>query len=233
MIGIIFDCDGTLIDSEHAYYLSWQEALKARGSSITLEEYSTFAGYCGAHIAQKLHERVNVDSAEAILEHTRKAFRETHKHAVTPIERMLNFVRQLAQQKQKLNLKMGVASAAGKEELLFNLERQGLIEIFDIIVSGKDDLQDYSDPEGVNKPKPYIYLHAAHLLGLHPSRCVAFEDSGPGVLAAVRAGVLTFAVPNTFTRNHDFSPAAFIMDPSAEIDIEEFFKKINRHLQTS
>lgn len=42
MIGIIFDCDGTLIESEHAYYLSWQEALKARGSFITLEEYSTF-----------------------------------------------------------------------------------------------------------------------------------------------------------------------------------------------
>lgn len=231
MIGIIFDCDGTLIESEHAYYLSWQEALKARGSFITLEEYSTFAGYSGAHIAQKLHEKVNVDSAEAILAHTRKAFKETHKHAVTPIERTLSFVRQLAKQKHRLNIKMGVASAAGKEEILFNLERYGLIEIFDIIVSGRDDLQDYSDPEGVNKPKPYIYLHTAQQLELHPSRCVAFEDSGPGVLAAVRAGVLTFAVPNTFTKDHDFSQAAFIIDSSSEIDMEDFFKKINSRMR--
>ncbi len=34
-IGIIFDCDGTLIDSEQAYFLSWQEALKARGATMT------------------------------------------------------------------------------------------------------------------------------------------------------------------------------------------------------
>lgn len=233
MIGIIFDCDGTLVDSEHAYYLSWQEALKARGSSITLEEYSTFAGYSGAHIAQKLHEKVNVDSAEAILDHTRKAFRETHKHAITPIKRTLSFVRQLAKQKHSLNIKMGVASAAGKEEILFNLDRLGLIETFDIIVSGKDDLHEYQDPEGVNKPKPYIYLHTAKQLGLHPSRCVAFEDSGPGLMAAVRAGLLTFAVPNTFTKDHDFSQASFIIDPSSEIDMQDFFKKINKHMQTS
>jgi beta-phosphoglucomutase-like phosphatase (HAD superfamily) len=233
MIGIIFDCDGTLVESEHAYYLSWQEALKARGSSITLEEYSTFAGYSGAHISQKLHEKVKVDSAEAILEHTKKAFKETHRHAITPIERTLNFVRQLAKQKQKLNIKMGVASAAGKEELLLNLGGLGLIEIFDIIVSGKDDLHEYHDPEGVNKPKPYIYLHTAKQLGLNPSRCVAFEDSGPGLLAAVRAGLLTFAVPNSFTKDHDFSQAAYLIDPSSEIDMQDFFKKINKHMSTS
>lgn len=231
MIGIIFDCDGTLIDSEHAYYLSWQTALQKRGSSITLEEYSTLAGNSGIHVAQKLHEKVNVDSAEAILQDTKKAFREIHTNAVKPIERTLKFVRELAQLKQKLNLKMGVASAASKQDLLLNVSRTGLMEVFDVIVSGKEDLEHYQDPEGVNKPKPYIYLHTAQLLGLPPSSCVAFEDSGPGVLAATRAGILTYAVPHSVTKDHDFSKAYSVVQSDAEIDTQEFFASMSKLLK--
>ncbi|MBS0647976.1 MAG: HAD family phosphatase [Verrucomicrobia bacterium] len=231
MIGIIFDCDGTLIDSEHAYYLSWQAALQARGGSISLEEYSTLAGYSGMHVAQKLHEKVNADSAEALLQDTKKAFREIHTNAVKPIERTVKFVRALAQQKQKLNIKMGVASAAGKQEILLNLGRTGLTEVFDVIVSGRDDLQHYQDPEGVNKPKPYIYLHTAQLLGLLPSSCVAFEDSGPGVLAATRAGILTYAVPHPLTKDHDFSEAHCVIQPDTELDIQEFFASMSKLLK--
>jgi HAD superfamily hydrolase (TIGR01509 family) len=231
MIGIIFDCDGTLIDSEHAYYLSWQAALQIRGGSISLEEYSTLAGYSGMHVAQKLHEKVNVDSAEAILADTKKAFRETHTNAVKPIERTLKFVRELARHKQKLNLKMGVASAASKQDLLLNVSRTGLMEVFDVIVSGKDDLEHYQDPEGVNKPKPYIYLHTAQLLGLPPSSCVAFEDSGPGVLAATRAGILTYAVPHHVTKNHDFSEAHCVIQPDIELDVQEFFASMSKLLK--
>jgi beta-phosphoglucomutase-like phosphatase (HAD superfamily) len=232
-IGIIFDCDGTLIDSEHAYFLSWQVALKARGSSMTFEEYMTLAGHSGAHISKKLHEKTPFDSAEAILADAKKAYRELHSHLVTPIERTLKFVRQLARQKQSLGIKMGVASAAAKKELLLNLNRFELTGLFDMIISGRDDLDEYSDPEGTNKPKPYIYLHTAKQLGLHPSRCVALEDSGPGVQAAVSAGCLTFALPNSVTERHDFSRAHFTIDSSSEIDLEEFFQKIYNHINPS
>lgn len=228
-IGIIFDCDGTLIDSEQAYFLSWQEALKARGADMTLEEYTTYAGHSGAHISQKLHEKLNVDSADAILEDTRKAF-HLHSHLIAPIERTLKIVRQLAAQKHKLGIKMGVASAASQLQLVQNLKRFELVQLFDIIISGKDDLHEYSDPEGTNKPKPYIYLHTAKQLGLHPSCCVAFEDSGPGVKAAVSAGLLTFAVPNRFTQQHDLSGAHFTIDSSEEIDLQELLQKIYTHL---
>jgi len=229
-IGIIFDCDGTLIDSEHAYFLSWQAALKARGASMTLEEYMTYAGNSGAYISEKLHAMVGVDSAAAIFEDTKKAFHELHSHLVTPIERTLKFVRQLAAQRHILGIKMGVASASTKRELMLNLNRFGLVELFDIIISGKDDLHDYSDPEGTNKPKPYIYLHTALQLGLDPSCCVAFEDSSPGVQAAVAAGLLTFAVPNHYTQNQDLSQAHFTIDSSTDIDLQELLQKIYDHL---
>jgi len=231
-LGIIFDCDGTLIDSEQAYFVSWLDALKTRGTSMTIEEYMTYAGHSGAHISKKLHAKTQVDSAEAILEDARKAF-HNNSHLITPIERTLRLVRQLAAQKNALGIKMGVASAAGKKELIHNLSRFGLIEFFDIVISGKDDLHDYSDPEGTNKPKPYIYLHTAKQLGLHPSQCVAFEDSAPGVQAAVSAGLLTFAVPHQYTLQHDLSKAHFIIDSATEIDLQEFLQKIYTHNKKS
>jgi HAD superfamily hydrolase (TIGR01509 family) len=231
-IGIIFDCDGTLIDSEQAYFLSWQEALKMRGASMTLDEYKTYAGHSEAHISKKLHDKLNVDSADAILADARKAF-QIHSHLIIPIERTLKIVRQLAAQKQQLGIKMGVASAASQIQLIQNLKRFELIEHFDTIISGKDDLHEYSDPEGTNKPKPYIYLHTAKQLGLHPSRCVAFEDSRPGLKAAVSAGLLIFAVPNHFTQQHDLSEAHFTIDSSEEIDLQELLQKIYTHLGNS
>lgn len=225
-IGIIFDCDGTLIDSEEAYFLSWQEALKKRGNSMTLDEYTTYAGHSGAHISEKLHAKLNIDSAEAILEDTRTAFQQ-HCHLIKPIERTVRLVQQLAAQKNTLGIKMAVASAAHKKELMMNLTRVGLVQHFDLIISGKDDLHAYADPDGTNKPKPYIYLHTAKELGLAPSRCVAFEDSGPGVQAAVTAGLLTFAVPNHFTKKHDFSKAHFIIESEKEIPITDLLQTID------
>jgi beta-phosphoglucomutase-like phosphatase (HAD superfamily) len=230
-IGIIFDCDGTLVDSEHAYLLSWHDAMKIRGSELSPEDHHTFGGLPAIDIARMLHNKVNVDSPEAILEDARVAFDEVHKDAVRPIERTLNFVRRLADLQPQMGFKMAVASASPTEDILYNLNRYNLVELFDVIVSGENDLGEYQDPEGVNKPKPYIYLHTAKLLGLDPSRCVAFEDSRPGVLAATTAGLLTFAVPNQWTHRHDLTKAAYTIHSDAEIDLHEFLQKIRTHFQ--
>jgi HAD superfamily hydrolase (TIGR01509 family) len=227
MIGIIFDCDGTLIDSELAHFLSWQKALQKRGNVLTEEEYYLFPGNSGAYISQKLHERTLVDSPFAIRADKNETYLQLHREGIPPIERTVKFVRQLYEQKERLGIKLAVASAAHKAEILLNIEHLGLRDHFDAIVSGADDLSHYDDPEGVNKPKPYIYLHTAKLLGLEPSQCIAFEDSNSGVLAATRAGMITFAVPNAFTKRQDFSQANFVIDPSVDIDFDEFFQKIS------
>ena len=75
-----------------------------------------------------------------------------------------------------------------------------------MIVSA-DDLTEYSDPEGVNKPKPYIYLQAAKLLELRPEQCAAIEDSRTGISSAVSAGCIAVAIPNTYTAQQDLSHA--------------------------
>lgn len=225
MIGIIFDCDGTLIDSEYAHFVSWAAAARKRGVQFSVEEYPLFAGHPSQTIAKALHERAQVDSPEAIIEDKRINY-ETLATPKPPIERTVAFVRELLAKKDQLKIKLGLASAGKKKEILRHLAHIGLSEAFEVVVSGQDDLHAYQDPEGVNKPKPYIYLEAARQLGLAPSQCIAFEDSRAGMLAAKRAGLFTFAVPNAYTKSHDFSEADKIIHSDQPIDLEIFFKLI-------
>lgn len=224
MIGVIFDCDGTLIDSEHAHFSAWKEALRKHGINLSQDEYSLFSGQ-PANISKKLYQKFRVSSAEAILNDKKEIYRELQKDEVRPIKVMVNFVKELAERKYLDKIRLGLASAATKEEIFLNLKILQLGDIFDAVVSGVDDLLDYNDPEGVNKPKPYIYQHAAKLLNLEPFDCIAFEDSNAGVVSSAKAGLTTVAVPNTFTEHHDFSLANFIIDTKAEIYLLDFFKK--------
>ena len=233
MIGLIFDCDGTLIDNEQVHFLAWQEVLSQHGIFISLEDYlSLFSGQ-PLPISQKLYDQFKIASPDLILEKKKVIYRELQKKYFQPIQKMINFVNHIEQIKHNDNIKLAVASAATKEEIILNLTRLGLERKFDEIVSGVDDLFDYKDLEGVNKPKPYIYQHAVKLLQLNPCQCIAFEDSNSGVTSAVAAGLLTVAVPNGFTRKHDFSLANFIVPPDSEDNMFEFFLKIRTNLQVN
>ncbi len=216
---IIFDCDGTLIDTEHAHFRSWQIVLNKRGVAFSREEYFLFSGQSGIAIRDYLCDRQRIIAPETLLDDKQAAYYELRKKGTPPIHSVVKWVHELAAQKERLNLKMGVASAAEKDEILLNLAELKITDLFDVIVSGRDDLNHYQDPEGVNKPKPYIYLHTAKLLGLHPTECVAIEDSHPGVTAASKAGYITIAVPNDFTKTHDFSNAHHVIDPAADFDL--------------
>ena len=83
MIGIIFDCDGTLIDSEHAHFLSWQEALKKRGVILDVNEFFSLSGNSGEYIAEKLLNQYRLDSVEAILEDKREAYHKIHEQGIS------------------------------------------------------------------------------------------------------------------------------------------------------
>jgi beta-phosphoglucomutase-like phosphatase (HAD superfamily) len=226
MIGIIFDCDGVLVDSEVAHFLSWQETLRKRGIFWQKENHYAMSGYPGSIIAQKFCELFDLKSPELLLEDKRSFFQNLQAKGFNQMQRGGSLLRHLFEKKQDYKITLGIASGARKKEILLNLKHQGILHFFDVIVSGYDDLSDYHDIEGTNKPKPYIYLHAAKLLGIEPRYCAAIEDSGPGILAANLAGMVTFAIPNEFTKGHDFSSATYLLSSEDEIDMEEFLRKL-------
>uniref|UniRef100_A0A0Q9Y9B4 Phosphorylated carbohydrates phosphatase n=1 Tax=Candidatus Berkiella aquae TaxID=295108 RepID=A0A0Q9Y9B4_9GAMM len=118
-----------------------------------------------------------------------------------------------------MNLKVAIASSASQKEILENLRQLDINpKELDHIISGSDDLRHIHDPEGVNKPKPYIYQRCAQALNVPPKLCLVFEDSHAGVVAADRAGMNVIAIPNRYTMHQDFSMAKKIVTFN-EIDL--------------
>lgn len=209
---IIFDCDGTLVDSEHSHYLAWQHALQLHGGDLALDEYYQYVGNSIEKNAQLLAEKIGKYAYEDILTAKNAHYKTIQEKGLPPIESTINFLNRLAQSKAEFKVSLGVASAASKAEILTNLKNLEVEHLFDVVLSGKDDLNNYTDPEGTNKPKPYIYLEAAKLLGIYPYECVVIEDSLSGLIAGLDAGCITVAIPNSFTKRQDLSRAHLYLE---------------------
>ena len=207
MKAILFDSDGTLVDSEQAHFKAWQYALEKQGFFLSLEEYFFYVGKSIEAIGDLFAEKLGKPCAKELVQDKRHHYREVQKKGLPPIQETVDFVRRLALEKKEKGFLLAVASADNREAILVNLDHLGITNCFDLVLSGVDDLREYEDPEGVNKPKPYIYLHAAKMLGLFPEQCVAIEDSKTGVVSAVDAGCIVVAVPNACTIQHDLSYA--------------------------
>lgn len=227
---VIFDCDGTLVDSEHAHYAGWKQALQKHGQDFSIEEYYPYVGRPTALIAKALSKKIGKECAKEIVRDKLECFFAMQGKGLPPIHHTVDFVCKLAVEKKQRNLKLGVASAAGHDEISAHLKSLGIAHLFDVILSGQDDLTDYHDPEGVNKPKPYVYLHMAKVMNILPSECIVIEDSCSGVTAGSSAGCVTIAVPNSYSRCQDFSLADLKIESFAGIDVEMFFNMIKETL---
>lgn len=231
---IIFDCDGTLIDNGIGYFLNWQHALRCQGYELNADEFWDFmnknrlVGAPGADeiIAKYCCELIGRECADEILREKKAFSAKLHQTYEFPaIEPTVNFLHALGQAKENLDLKLGLASANKKDKILRVLKRLNVDQYFDVIVSA-DDLIEYNDPEGVNKPKPYIYLKAAKLLCLYPEQCVAIEDSHTGVSSAVSAGCITVAIPNPYTTQHDLSHAHMKVTSFKDVTPTDFLQTV-------
>lgn len=204
---IIFDCDGTLVHSERLHFEAWKHALQLQGFALTEHLYiQKFIGFCDILLSKMTVGLLGFDRSEIIFK-TKNEYYIDKLDTIEPIDSTVTFLKQLIHDKERKGLKLAVASAAPKHEIIQNLQKLHVANNLDAVVSGVDDLTEYSDSEGTNKPKPYIYLKTARLLGLQPNQCMAIEDSRSGISAAVSAGCFAIAVPNEFTKHQDLSHA--------------------------
>lgn len=229
---ILFDCDGTLVDSEYAHYLGFQLALQEMGHQLIFDDFHEYVGISDLIVASVLADRIGQDCSKLLFEKKNSNYSKLCRSGLPPIEHTVNFLKSLADEKEKLGIKLGVCSAARKIDILTHLQHLGVENLLDLVLSGEDDLNDYADPEGVNKPKPYIYLHAMKELNVTAKECVVIEDSIPGITAGVSAGCLTIAVPTDYTRRLDLSHAHLQLDSFADIGIQDFFHLVGKAISS-
>ena len=206
---IIFDCDGVLVDSEGLKYLAWQKTLQTRNIDFSRDEYKTFAGHTGRHILTQILSKRGLPFDPSISEEKNEEYWRLQKECIQGMDPMLSLVPWAKDQK----LLLGVASSAAKHEILVNLHKLQIEDYFSEVLSGKDDLLHIHDPEGVNKPKPYIYQETCKRLSVEPKDCLVFEDSEAGVEAAKTAGCYVIAVPTEWTQDQNFKKADQVFLP--------------------
>lgn len=182
---VVFDCDGTLVDSMPAHFDAWCEALALYGAGGVFKEDVFFAmgGRPTRDIVVELNDEYNLHlDPEAVAFAKREAFLK-RLHTVTLIQEVAAFA-------ESLRGKVPMAIASGGTRMVIEkiLHAVGISDWFDEVVTS-DDV-----PEG--KPAPDVFLHAARLMGVGPMKCLALDDAPSGILAARRAGMQVLAIPS-------------------------------------
>jgi HAD superfamily hydrolase (TIGR01509 family) len=108
--------------------------------------------------------------------------------------------------------RMALASSSYRDAIDGVLAGLQIAPYFEAIVSGLDVAN--------VKPSPDIFLKAARDLAVDPSECLVLEDAEKGVIAAHRAGMRCVAVPNDFTKHHDFSMATRVCSSLREVNFD-------------
>lgn len=181
----VFDMDGLMVDTEAIYQAAWRDAIQQLGYTISAAALRATTGRRMADCYAILRSEVDdtfpmpafLDLWPRLWHDHVNAYGINQKPGLAALLDLLD-----AHQIPK-----AVATSSEQAEALFTLEKAGLLHRFSIIVSGDQIVN--------GKPAPDIFLRAAERLNIAPDRCMAFEDSEAGVMAASSAGMVTIMVP--------------------------------------
>ena len=183
---VIFDMDGTLVDTEKLYQIFWPETLREFGYEIDPERALSLRSLGRPFAPERFREWYGEDFDYWKIRNRRKELMEAYldRNGVElkpGAEEALQAVRDMG-------VLTAVATATDPERTEKYLKKVGLYDSFDRIISAVEV------PRG--KPAPDVYLHACRKLGLAPSECAAVEDAPNGILSAYRAGLRVIMVPD-------------------------------------
>ena len=182
--GLIFDLDGTLVDTVSARIDGWLEALGAAGIPAVRDVVAPLIGMDGKRLAREVASAagrtLSEDEVEAIDKDAGAAFDRLNR---TP--RALPGVAQLLQVLEDSNLAWVIATSSRKEQVTSSV---GALRL-----SRQPEIVDGSHVEHA-KPAPDLLLLAASRLGVEPARCWAVGDSTWDMRAAVSGGIVAIGV---------------------------------------
>ncbi len=180
MRAVVFDCDGTLVDSEPLAGEAWRRTVAPYGYAVTDADLAACMGIPYARTHAYLAERVALPDAAAFWPVLSGELFGLIDERLEPFPDAVEAVAELRER----GVSVAVASSSPRERLNRTLARAGLM--FEISVAG-DEVQH-------GKPSPDMFFFAAHRLGVAPERGVVVEDSPPGVAAGRAAGMPTLGV---------------------------------------
>jgi HAD superfamily hydrolase (TIGR01509 family) len=204
---VIFDMDGTLVDSEPVQETLTRTMLAPYG--IRWEEDGEFLGCTDLDMFKALVVRHGLADDAMTLTHRRAALMVEligKGGAVVPMPGVPDVPQRLAARGYRL----AVASSSALPIIDAVVDALGARALFGVLVSGLDM------PRG--KPAPDIFLETARQLGVPPARCLVIEDSRNGMLAAKAAGMACAAIPCAASHHQIFTEADWLLSSLTELE---------------
>lgn len=198
--GIIFDLDGTLVDSMWVWREIDEEFLGPYGIEIPDDLQKKIEGMSFTETAQYFKKAFQLPmSVEELKKLWNRMAYEKYSLEVPLKDGVLEFLRYLKEE----DMKVGIATSNSKELLMAALESLGIKDYFQVVLTGCE--------VGRGKPFPDIYLQVAKKLQVSPEECLVFEDLPAGILAGKSAGMRVCAIKDTFS-NHMISEKKQLAD---------------------
>ncbi|WP_102128181.1 HAD family hydrolase [Deinococcus planocerae] len=190
---LIFDFDGTILDTETREFWHWQTLYREHGRELALADWQRGIGTWDAFDPWAgLPEHVLADREQVRL--------GLHERIVSDIaeQDLRPGVRDVLEGIAGAGLRLALATSSDRAWVTRWLEQHRLLSLFEVLAT-RDDVRRV-------KPDPELYSLAASRLSLRPGECLAVEDSLNGATAAVAAGCRVVVVPNDVTRTQPFPP---------------------------
>jgi HAD superfamily hydrolase (TIGR01509 family) len=207
-LGVVFDMDGVLADSEPVYYAAINEVLRPIGRVLSPELQRSIMGYGVAETWAALARELSLEGpTDALVDE----YDRTLCRLLAEIREPLPGVRELVAALARRNIPFALASSSWPGWIEALLAGIRLTDAFDKRVSAAMVAN--------GKPAPDIYLLAAERIGVAPERCIAIEDTPTGLRAARAAGMLAVQVRSASTAFPPLEEADIVIDSLRKFDL--------------
>ena len=210
MVGIFWDCDGTIMDTERLYAYAWQTHLQQYGLNISEDEIRQFVGVDDRLVHSFYSDTVDIEDFENTMLSLGKIIQTSLNDKI-----IYNDSKVLLNQIHKLNIKQACVSASPQMLLNKKLQEVQIENLFEYIIGG--------DMVKRNKPYPDIYNTAIN--NLQTSKNIIIEDSPTGIQSGKDSNTFVLAVNRGIFSESQLNQADLIVD---ELSIEI----INKILKT-
>jgi HAD superfamily hydrolase (TIGR01509 family) len=212
---VLWDLDGTLVDSEQYHWLAWRDTMSAEGVALTHEEFLKTFGLRNDAIVPQWIPGVTPERTDRIARAKEQLYRRlVREGGLHPLPGARHWTERLARE----GWRQAIASSAPRENVDAVLAAIGLAPCFQAIVSAEDVTR--------GKPDPQVFLTAAGLLGSVPAQSVVVEDAPAGIEAARRAGMASIGV----RRHGSPLPADLAVSSLTDLPANAFQSLLTGHL---
>ncbi len=199
---VLFDLDGTLIDSEYFYFSNWAPILEdSFGLKITFDDWiRDFAGHTLVRNVEYLQEKYQIETTE---EYMWKRTREAYSKSSMLNVNLMPYAKDVLAELREKGIRIGLVTSSYQTTVDAVLGNHGLLDYFEFFVTR----------EKVNKAKPDAepYLLALSKLGLEKTEVVAVEDTITGTRAAQAAGLYCISVSKHETERNRLENIADVL----------------------